>query len=119
MRYQAAPRPGANFDTRAGLKVQGTGNRKSSHPGPAQSHLGEEKFEDRVVYFARLPNTAVCTLSPGFKPNSAARPPAISSTARTGSYDGMLSSDSGFAFAAMRAIAPFALMKSISSGISV
>ena len=52
-------------------------------------------------------------------PSSAARPPAISSTAATGSSDGTGSSDSGTVLAAISAIVPSARMKMMSSGISV
>ena len=52
-------------------------------------------------------------------PSSAARPPASSSTAPTGSPAGTGSSDKGTALASIRAIVPSARMKIMSSGISV
>ena len=59
------------------------------------------------------------TLAPGAMPRRGARPPTISSTAATGSPDGIGVSENGTAFSAMRATVPSARMKTMSSGVGV
>ena len=88
------------------------------HPNPAQVRRW---LQDRASpdYLDALPKIAWTAWSPGLMPSSAALPPAISSTARTGFDDEMRSVESGFALAATCTMVLFALMKIMSSGISV
>src|SRR5215207_6057194 len=65
----------------------------------------------------RLANSGCSTRSPALIPSRAAVPPASSSTARTGSPDGMVRVDSGSAFSATRATDPSGRMNSMSRGM--
>ena len=109
----------AQIPERALAPVRG-GGRDAAPVGNLRLHGAEPLVSDRLsCCLAAFPTRDSSILSPGLRPISAERPPAISSTNRTGTSDGMARRVHRPGVAWMVLTVPSSAMKIMSSGIRV